>query len=73
MGKVGQLRTPTIRRYEALAAAAELVAAYPAKTRQKQAHNAMVPWDAITQLRRVLDDAGIDWRTRQYDLRKGSE
>lgn len=62
------MRKPTIRRYEALAAAAELVAAYPARTRQKQAVNAMVPWDAITQLRRVLDDAGVDWRTRQYEL-----
>lgn len=67
------MRKPTIRRYEALAAAAELVAAYPARTRQKQAVNAMVPWDAIIRLRQVLDEAGVDWRGTQYEIRKGAD
>lgn len=56
------MRAPTQRDYERLASIAEAIAATPPVRRTHQAHNAVIPWDLIIDLRRELERASIDWR-----------
>lgn len=45
-----------------IAAAFRLAVHAPAK-RAPNVLSATVPWDDVEELRRALEDAGIDWRT----------
>lgn len=64
MARVGHIgdQMSNQRDYDRLATIAVNLAAVPPLRRSHQAHNAIVPWNLIVDLRSELDGVGIDWR-----------
>lgn len=47
------------------------LAAYPPLRKHEHSYEARVPWRLIKELREVLRDAGVNWRTVHATLRQG--